>query len=325
MSREQQRLLKKKTTLLGILSRLEGRPVAELVSPSTAPTCWLVALNASYDSGITGEQLEAAFAGLDGFDRVEMFLGSKPYSYVHFCSAEQASAAYATLDGKPVDAWQGKTALLAFAAPGELPDFPQRPLTTHEQVAASVPGLSLVPEFVTKDEEQILLANAEAAGRSGRWESLSQRRVQHFGFRFDYPLNDIDRAAIDVDADTEQHRRQAVLPDWAGPVLDRYTSLFPQHQKPDQLTINHYVPGGGIAPHTDRHTSFLSPVLIVSLGAGLVMEFRQLAHTSSHEGAVGMSLVVMDGEARLGWEHAIRPRKMDLLDGKVVERSERWS
>ncbi|KAL2913246.1 hypothetical protein HK105_207248 [Polyrhizophydium stewartii] len=360
---KQRQHAKKRAAQVDVLARLEGRPAAELVRSAPATTPWLVLLNASYDAGIDGAALVAALAPLAGFVRAEMHLGSRPYSFALFASPEEAEAACEALDGAAVPAWGGKTALVALAAAPPR-GLPPRPLADPAAAASAVPGITLFAGFVeSPDEEAALLTSAEAAGRAGRWESLAQRRVQHFGFRFDYPLNDVDRAAIDpaaAAADPTTAAAAAVLPDWTHPLLDRYTRMFPDRARPDQLTLNHYTPGGGIAPHTDRHSSFLSPVLIVSLGAGLVMEFRTRirdappsdsdpAGSSSNSNGADVanygtdnnapdpafrtvniylpprSLVVMDAEARYGWEHAIRPRKMDLIDGLVVERRERWS
>ncbi|KAJ2748645.1 hypothetical protein GGI19_006024, partial [Coemansia pectinata] len=37
------------------------------------------------------------------------------------------------------------------------------------------------------------------------------------------------------------------------------------------------------------------------------------------------SLLLLTGEARYAWEHAIRIRRTDLVDGAIRERRERWS
>lgn len=37
------------------------------------------------------------------------------------------------------------------------------------------------------------------------------------------------------------------------------------------------------------------------------------------------SLVVMNGVSRYGFEHVIRPRKVDVIDGLAVERGDRYS
>eukprot|EP00842_Homolaphlyctis_polyrhiza_P004753 jgi/Hompol1/5279/HPOL_004302-RA len=377
-------LHKKKAIQLALLERLEGRPLSELVvgdneqeqeqeeeeeeeesgsngnsnsnsNRSSSKSGWLVVLNASYDSGISGAQLEEAFADCAGFDGVEMLPGSRPYSFVRFKSCAAAADCLRCLDGTAIAAWGGKRVLLARVRVRGLPVFPPRPLADPVAAAAAIPGLSMRLDFVTADEELELLRAINSNSPAGpsdssdpsdpkdHWQKLAQRRVQHHGFRFDYPANEVDRSAFDsLDP-------RPPLPLWTQPLLDRYASLFPLNNRPNQLTINHYIPGGGIAPHTDRHSSFLSPIVIISLGSGLVMEFRKAIDRSSdaiiacqsdqptsrnnaeqafvtHNVFLApRSLVVLDKEARYCWEHAIRPRKMDLVDGKVIERRERFS
>lgn len=43
----------------------------------------------------------------------------------------------------------------------------------------------------------------------------------------------------------------------------------------DQLTVNEYTPGVGIAPHVDAHSSFTGSVLSLSLCGSCVMVFRK--------------------------------------------------
>lgn len=43
----------------------------------------------------------------------------------------------------------------------------------------------------------------------------------------------------------------------------------------DQLTVNEYTPGVGIAPHVDTHSSFTGAIMSLSLAGGCVMVFRK--------------------------------------------------
>ena len=61
---------------------------------------------------------------------------------------------------------------------------------------AGIPGLELLPEFVTREEEEALLQSLggtdpdsmTASASAAAWERVSRRFVQHFGFRFDYAM-----------------------------------------------------------------------------------------------------------------------------------------
>jgi alkylated DNA repair protein alkB family protein 8 len=302
------RNLKKKSFQLEILSKLEGIPLDRMISKD--PTRWLVVLNCSYDSMVDGPTLELLFRQFKGFIRVEMFLGARPYSYVEFEDDSCAALVMDQLDGYKSDI-VGKVVLLAFAL--ELPAFPTKPITDAEKIRA-VPGLALYEEFLTEGEEAELINCVIEQGNRGRWEILNKRSVQHYGYRFDYPINDVDRTAIDQ-----------AMPNWCDKLLERYLTQFPLRTRPNQLTMNRYQPGDGIAYHCDRHSSFDSPILIFSLGSNIVMDFKSSFNQVVSTVLPARSLLIIDDEARYGWEHVIRPRKVDLIDGKIIVRQDRWS
>jgi alkylated DNA repair protein alkB family protein 8 len=57
------------------------------------------------------------------------------------------------------------------------------------QYKSNVPGLYLIEEFITEDEEKKL---AEAIDKQD-WYKLSNRRVQHYGYEFIYGANNINK------------------------------------------------------------------------------------------------------------------------------------
>ncbi|KAJ3274790.1 hypothetical protein HDV01_001993 [Terramyces sp. JEL0728] len=304
---------KKKKEVCELIARLEENTIENLIAENPTPV--LIALNASYDSLITGQQLQSVFDKYQGYQKIEMFVGSKPYSYIFFDSADAAAKAFVALDCKESTELR-KTLLLAYA--NCLPGFPERPLQLKSETE-QLSGLYYLPNFVSREEEEILTRNVKEQGELGRWEALHQRSVQHYGYRFDYPTNDVDRRAIDV------KNTEVELPEWTLNILARYMQAFPHLPKPNQLTMNHYIPGGGIPYHTDRHSSFISPILIYSMAADIVMDFKSLDDKVTSVVLERGSLVVMDGKARYEYQHAIKPRNVDIIDGLVQERRERWS
>ncbi|KAF4728167.1 Alkylated DNA repair protein alkB 8, partial [Perkinsus olseni] len=71
--------------------------------------------------------------------------------------------------------------------------------------------------------------------------------------------------------------------------------------EPDQLTINEYTPGDGIAFHVDTHSAFEGPIVILSIAGGIVLEFRK-SEGDKEERALPLwlprrSLAVMGGES----------------------------
>lgn len=130
------------------------------------------------------------------------------------------------------------------------------------------------------------------------------------------------------------------LPQWCQALLKNAQELLlasnPDYFKPlfdskgdsyfNQLTIYKYLPGQGIAPHVDSTTSFDSLILIISLISSLVMEFALLDQSSKIEIVIpARSLLVLSGDCRYKYTHSIRDRKIDVVEGLVIERHERIS
>lgn len=73
------------------------------------------------------------------------------------------------------------SALPLFSKQARAPDQLPAVLTAAE---AGVPGLELLPEFVSAEEEAALLALADGQP----WRVLARRRVQHYGHTFHYEV-----------------------------------------------------------------------------------------------------------------------------------------
>lgn len=116
-------------------------------------------------------------------------------------------------------------------------------------------GLVVIPEYVSVAEEEALITAID----SEAWDTTIRRRVQHYGFQFEYSK---------LTVDTE--RPVKPFP----PKCDELThrSELSDHGF-NQLTINEYVPGIGIASHCDTHSSFTDIIAVVSLGGPINMDF----------------------------------------------------
>ena len=76
---------------------------------------------------------------------------------------------------------------------------PSRPECTSTTDHIIIPGLSLIPNFISNDEEEVLLA--ALAGPHAPWAppqytpsgGMIRRRVQHYGYVFDYASSDVLR------------------------------------------------------------------------------------------------------------------------------------
>lgn len=148
------------------------------------------------------------------------------------------------------------------------------------------------------------------------WESMNQRRVQHYGYDFIYGAN-----TINVSEPSKK-----VIPEVLRPMQERVSSLFKEKQKAvDQLTINEYEPGMGIPPHFDVHPPFMEHFVSVSLLSGLVMTFKSYKGDEEHVYLPPRSCALFSGEVRFAWFHSIASRKMDRVEDQMHFRRRRLS
>ncbi len=174
-----------------------------------------------------------------------------------------------------------------------------------------VPGLHYIPDYLTREEQDQLLAIIN----DQPWLTDLKRRVQHYGYRYNYTHRSVDPSMF-----------LGPLPDWAAQLAERLQQDGWVGYGLDQLIVNEYEPGQGISSHVDCVPCFGDTILSVSLGSACVMLFT---HTRTAVQVPVLvepgSLVVMQGEARYGWKHSIPPRKTDVYQGQRIERRRRVS
>lgn len=173
------------------------------------------------------------------------------------------------------------------------------------------PSSRYIPDYVDEAYEVALLSTIDGS----TWLGDLRRRVQHYGFRYDYRAR---RVTVDSCL--------GPLPDWLAVMADRLRKDGIFHQQPDQVIVNEYLPGQGIASHVDCEPCFGETIASLSLGSTCLMEFthidcgRSLTHTLAPR-----SMLVLSGEARFNWSHGIPARKSDVIEGKKVPRRRRVS
>jgi alkylated DNA repair dioxygenase AlkB len=174
-----------------------------------------------------------------------------------------------------------------------------------------IPGLTLHPNFITPAEEGDLLSMIDTQP----WRADLQRRVQHYGYRYDYKARQVTSDLY-----------LGPLPVWLQVLAESLVQrgLFPH--LPDQVIVNEYLPGQGIAPHIDCVPCFGSVIASLSLGSDVVMDFGRSdgSEKISHR-LPARSLLIMTGAARYHWQHSIAKRKTDVVDGQKIIRQRRVS
>src|SRR5215813_3904814 len=119
-----------------------------------------------------------------------------------------------------------------------------------------IAGLKYVPRFVTEADEALLLTAVDREP----WLADLKRRVQHYGYRYDYKARKVDPSMY-----------LGTLPAWAQPLAERLVAEGHMAAAPDQLIVNEYEPGQGITAHVDCIPCFGPVVCSLTLGSQCVM------------------------------------------------------
>ena len=159
----------------------------------------------------------------------------------------------------------------------------------------NISGLSLFENFLTTDEHDALVAAIDA----GEWSAALRRRTQHFAWRYSY-----DRRPLSFEQDY-----LGELPGFLRGLANRVAPAFDGFA-PDQAIVNEYLPasGGrpaqGISAHVDHVKNFGPVVVSVSLLSPADMVFERAGQRDTMR-LEPRSLLVMEGDARYRWTHAI--------------------
>ncbi len=180
------------------------------------------------------------------------------------------------------------------------------------QSVDAVSGLKLLDGFLTPDQQDYCVQRVDAA--VDEWRNDLSRRVQHYGWRYDYKAR-----AITPDMHI------GALPDWLDELAQKLydeTGLF--DRVPEQVIVNEYLPGQGIATHID-HPGFGPTVCTISLLDDWEMDFSENWRDKSPALLQRGSCVLLTGESRSVWQHGIAPRKSEATDTGRRPRKRRLS
>ena len=176
-----------------------------------------------------------------------------------------------------------------------------------------IPGLHYIPAFLDDQQQGSTIRRIDED--ESAWLTDLERRVQHYGWRYDYRARTIDR-----------DMRIGPLPDWLKKIavlLYERTGEF--DNVPNQVIVNEYEPGQGIAMHVDRHC-FGPTVATVSLGDDWTMDFRAIGGDEKAQLLLerGSALVLTEA-ARNRWCHGIAKRKSEFIGSIRRPRERRLS
>ena len=166
---------------------------------------------------------------------------------------------------------------------------------TRDTTSVFAQGAVIVPDFVTPAEEARILQRIGEAP----WLAELSRRVQHYGYRYDYR-----GASRPVPA--------APFPRWVEVMAERMAPWF-AGAAPEQCIVNEYRPGQGIGMHAD-HADFGPVVASLSLADDWPMQFRRrTVRPYTRDALPGdevavlprRSVLVLAGDARTAFMHGI--------------------
>jgi alkylated DNA repair dioxygenase AlkB len=167
-----------------------------------------------------------------------------------------------------------------------------------------IPGLEVVHEYVSEREEAFLLEKIN----SQEWSTILSRRVQHYGYEYNYRGGPM--------------KKTTPTPDWL------FNLCRNIRKDADQVIINEYKQGQGINPHVDHIGNFDGKVIGLCLGSGTTMIFDPCDNSIESVDVYlpARTLYTMEGDARYKWKHSIVGRKYDKdEEGNKVERGTRVS
>jgi alkylated DNA repair dioxygenase AlkB len=177
-------------------------------------------------------------------------------------------------------------------------------------LSTGVPGMTLVLNAITRDEEEMLRQCVYAA----QWSRELARRTQQYGPRFDYATHKLKTPRV-------------AMPPWAYAAITALyrANVYGAHEPlPRQLIVNEYEPGQGIGMHVDDAV-FGEPVVSLSLCARTSMDFDCGGARLKLDLPRRSALVLRDA-ARCAWRHGIAARRVDVRDdGSELARETRVS
>jgi alkylated DNA repair dioxygenase AlkB len=184
------------------------------------------------------------------------------------------------------------------------------PLIASNAIDA-INGLSYLKNYISFEDEKKLIAEID----NQIWLTDLKRRVQHYGYKYDYKARRINIAM-----------KIGALPNWLQDLAIRLHNDGYFSKTPDQVIINEYTIGQGITHHIDCEPCFEDTVVSISLNSTCVMDFKNPKTDEKIPLLLQpRSAVVLKGESRYDWEHGIAARKSDKYNEVVYPRKRRVS
>lgn len=183
------------------------------------------------------------------------------------------------------------------------------------------PGLHYFSNFVTDDYTKKI---DELPWVSVHKDYAGSRRVQHYGYYYNYDRSDTFRVAPEM---------PSFIMDIKENIMKKcielgLTEIYP-NLKFDQCIVNNYYPGQGISYHTD-HYKFGPVIACITFNSGSLMSFMLPQQGEKDKIVYDLftepgSVYIMTGAVRSNFLHKMDARKNDVVDGVKIPRGRRIS
>jgi len=172
------------------------------------------------------------------------------------------------------------------------------------------PGLVYCQDWLSADEHNAAVTEVD----SNVFEMTLSRRVQHYGARYEYESSRVAEIGS-----------APPIPPVLKVIGERLLTEGFFDRSPEQVIVNEYLSGQGIAAHVDRQ-SFGPAVATVSLIESWPMLFKNLENNDEFVVLLEVkSLAVMTKQSRIEWSHEIKKRSSDKIGGLRIPRRRRLS
>jgi alkylated DNA repair dioxygenase AlkB len=179
-----------------------------------------------------------------------------------------------------------------------------RSLFDFEDTVPRISGLTYLPQFLDADSQRRLVDLID----QGEWDTSWERRRQLYGQTYG-----------------DRGRSPCPFPEWGRALADKAARAAAFPQVFDQMLVNEYLPGQGIALHRD-YEPFDRTVVSISLLSSCVMDLRRVKDNRRESILLEpLSLLSLSDGARYEWEHGIARRKNDRWKGALIPRVRRIS
>lgn len=148
-------------------------------------------------------------------------------------------------------------------------------------------GLTYIDDFISEEESKLLLGVID----SHPWQTSLKRRVQQYGPVYDYTTKSLKEKYFPI-------------PEFIKSTISKIDELNLFQTQPNQIIINEYLSGQGIAKHIDS-AYFGSTVASLSLCSSTIMLLGQYGGEEFNQELKTNSIIVLAGEARTKWYHSI--------------------